>query len=80
MKRASQDRERKSRYQSYNPHSSKQSYKENSANSSSLLSLDLLTEEEWFARFNSLETQLTKLFVLIALLKSQGMITAKESS
>ena len=50
----------------------------NSPNTSSLLSIDDLTEEEWFARFNTIESQLTKLFVLIALLRSQGLITQKE--
>ena len=49
-----------------------------SPNSSSLLSLGDLTEEEWFSRFNTIESQLTKLFVLIALLRSQGLITQKE--
>ena len=44
----------------------------------SLLSIDELSEQEWFDRFNMIESQLTKLFVLIALLRSQGLITQKE--
>ena len=44
----------------------------------SLLSIDELSEQEWFDRFNTIESQLTKLFVLIALLRSQGLITQKE--
>lgn len=41
-----------------------------SVNNSGLLSIDEMTEEEWFGRFNSIEEPLTKLFVLIALMKA----------
>ena len=49
-----------------------------SVNDSSLLCIDEMTEDEWFGRFNGIAEQLTKLFVLIALMRSQGLITSKE--
>ena len=46
----------------------------------SLLSIDDVTLEDWFGKFETIENQFTKLFVLIALLRSQDLITAKESA
>ena len=51
-----------------------------SLNNAGLFSLDQMTEKEWFDRFNGIEEKLTKLFVLIAIMRKQGLITSKECS
>ena len=49
-----------------------------SLNNAGLFSLDQMTEKEWFDRFNGIEEKLTKLLVLIAILREHGLITSTE--